>query len=94
VLGPLHLVSYYDTKSLVEKVNELHEKDGFSKVDKHSGKLPSSWDSFSEDDKKWIEKLLCESTTTAFIESKYVFNETGGRVVNEQIAWNFGCQLI
>ena len=94
VLGPLNLISYYDTKTLVEKVNELLLKDGFSKVDKHSKKLPDNWDSFDDDDKKWLEGLLCESTSTAFVESKYKLNETDDRVVDEQIAWSFGCQMM
>lgn len=55
VLGPLHLISFYDTKTLVKKINDLQEDEGFSEVDKHSGSLAASWDSFSDGDKTWLE---------------------------------------
>lgn len=75
MLGPIHLVSYFDAEPLLKKTRELQASGtAFSKISAHRP-IPLDWASLDDQDKAWLKEMLCTSAVASYVETAYVWED-------------------
>lgn len=95
VLGPIHIVTYFEAASLLSKARSLQgsKPAALGSLNPHSRLLPQEWSQMSDEDKAWLGQMLCTGVQVTFVETRSMWIN-GEQKPFEQNAFPFKCQML